>query len=709
MKMKTLFTTIATATAVACGFINGSAANNYPQLTDVPTVYIDTENSVPITSRDTYVRATMRYVDHLGVTTYDDLNIRGRGNSTWWLEKKPYRLKFDKKKKLLGNDYANAKSWTLMANHADKTLIRNAVAACVGDFTGQPFTAAALFVDLVINGEYIGNYQISDQIDVRKNRVDITEQDEPMTDDSDITGGYLMEVDGYSYGEPVHFDTNKGVKITIKSPDSEVIDQRQINYIRDHVNDFEAALFSKNFTDDELGYHRYVDPETLASWYIASEVTGNPDCFWSTYMYKKQGDDKIYWGPLWDYDIAFNNCDRVGDVSRALMTQKGFINGLAELWVNRMWQDPWFGQLINERWKQLVDDGIEQYILDYIDKVAAEIDQSQQLNFSKWSINTHVYNEIVLFDTYIEGVNYLKNFVSVHCAYLTDAFADAADLAIITPTFTVDNNYLYHIENYGSHLVADVDGTRVVMRRSNDDAASQQWRIVPVDDTYFRIIHNATGKAVTDVATGQGHSYTPGTQLTIADVDASNTAQEWKFNVISTGNRYSLVNHRTKLAWNNSGGGTNEGNPIISYSSNSSDNENKPTRQWRIHKNALLESSITATKVDNNSPDYRVTYSPDDEMLHFRAANNPAMLTPNTDSLSFGNASDSSLFGNGTVNIYTMAGTLVASLPIATDISVAFLPSGIYIVSWQFPATSGSNGTTPSNGTITGTTKFHKN
>jgi hypothetical protein len=653
---------------------NAVADDEYPQLTDVPTVYIDTENSVAVTSKEDYVKATLRYVDASGVTVYDGTNIRGRGNSTWGLAKKPYRIKFDKKQKFLGKERANAKSWTLLANYADKTLIRNAVAACIGDFAGQPFTAAAKFVDLVLNGTYLGNYQISDQMEVREKRVNITEQADSITDDSNITGGYFMEVDGFAESEDVYITTSKGVLITIKSPDEDVIDQRQIDYIREHINKFEAALFSSDFTDPEKGYRPYVDPETLASWYVASELTGNPDCFWSTYIYKEKDDDKIYWGPLWDYDIAFNNCNRVGDVSRALMLNKGFGDNLTKVWVKRMWQDPWFVQLIQDKWQQMVDDGIEQHIIDYIDSVAAEIEQSQQKNFTKWSINTRVYNEIVLFNTYAEGITYLKEFIHNHCAYLTEAFADAANESLPTAAFEPDSQYFYLIENYGSKLYVDYDNNDlVVMNSRRSDTSSQQWYFAPVADTnYFRIINNSNGKAITDAATATTNwgttTYNTGAQLTLTDVDEDNTAQEWMFDPISTGNRYAVVNRKTNLAWNNSGGGTSDGTHAISWT-NDSNNASKSTRQWRPVKDAARESSSLTTLPEG--PDYMVTYSAEDATLHFRAA-------------------DSAMFANGTVSVYNLAGSLMGTYPTATDVNLASLPTGLYVISWKIGNLTGS-------------------
>ena len=151
---------------------------DYTQLTNPPTVYVETFDGRGVNSRNTYVLCQLTYIDGADTLRYDSVEIRGRGNSTWGLAKKPYRIKFAESTRFLGRDRAKARSWTLLANHADKSLIRNALASEVGTFVGQPFTPAARFVDLVLNGTYLGNYQLSDQVNVDKRRVNIVEQKE---------------------------------------------------------------------------------------------------------------------------------------------------------------------------------------------------------------------------------------------------------------------------------------------------------------------------------------------------------------------------------------------------------------------------------------------------------------------------------------------------------------------------------------------------
>ena len=272
------------------------------RVTNLPAIYLNTFDGVGINSKDYYVYSTMYYVDEQDqVTQYDSVQVRGRGNSTWNLSKKPYKIKFNQKEKFLGKGYAKAKKWTLLANAGDKTMIRNAITSAMGEFTSLKFNPAYKFVDFFLNGLYQGTYQISDQVDVRPHRVNVTEQDYPLTDESDITGGYLLEVDGFKDG--LYFITEHyDVPIRIHYPDDEEIVASQYYYIVDYIKQFEEKLYATTFADSLEGYRAMVDSASLIDWYLCTEISANIDGFFSTYFYKEQQDPKLYWGPLWDYD-----------------------------------------------------------------------------------------------------------------------------------------------------------------------------------------------------------------------------------------------------------------------------------------------------------------------------------------------------------------------------------------------------------------------
>lgn len=572
-----------------------AATAQYTQLTNIPTIYIETFNNQAVTSKTSYIYATLTYIDGNTMMQYDSLQIRGRGNSTWNLAKKPYRIKFKESTKFLGKGYAKNKSWTLLANHADKSLLRNAVTFTMGDFLGQPFSPAAHFVDLVLNGTYLGNYQVSDQVNVDNKRVEVYEQEEVPTDTSNITGGYLVEIDGFGTGERVNFRTNKNLLVSVKSPDEDIINTAQKNYIRQYLNDFESVLFGSNFTDATQGYRAIADSATLVSWYIATELSANVDGFWSTFLYKDRDNPKLYFGPLWDYDIAYNNCNRVGDVTNRTMIDAGFGTDLTKVWVKQMIEDPWFNNAVNNAWKQKVDEGLEEYLYNYIDSMAAYLDQSQTKNYNRYSITSHVYNEIYLYSTYAEYIDQLKTFIGDHMTFLTSTFAERAneegggdDPVVTLKPFKLTEGYYYRIYNKGTNKVLDIaeGGTNVVIWSPEYGRDSQLWEVIPVGD-YYQLINKATGMAFNDPSP----TTAVGTALNVAEPNAADSRQWWQFVTVNENDNYNIINVYTEHAINNNGGRTDDGNSVVSYTSDDR-NSVSNNRQWRITPEELIPDYI---------------------------------------------------------------------------------------------------------------------
>lgn len=153
-----------------------SAGFTQMQYTNLPTIYINTLNSQPITSKTSYVPGRVIVVSSDASENVNlSMQIRGRGNSTWNMPKRPYRLKLDSRFRFL-NLPARERDWTLIANYADKTLMRNALAFKIGEIVGLPFNPSARFVDLVLNNQFMGNYMVSDHIEVGAERVNIRQQ-----------------------------------------------------------------------------------------------------------------------------------------------------------------------------------------------------------------------------------------------------------------------------------------------------------------------------------------------------------------------------------------------------------------------------------------------------------------------------------------------------------------------------------------------------
>ncbi len=368
------------------------------QATNLPTVVINTKDAQDIVSKEEEITSTVYIISENGTSLLTDTEtgVRGRGNSSWEFDKKPYRLKFSSKRSPL-NAPAKAKKWTLINNHSDKTLMRNILAFEISRRMGMAYTPFCQPVDVFLNGEYKGCYQFCDQVEVNENRVNVTEIE---SGDSDISGGYLIEIDGnlqVYQNEEFYFYSNKRIPVTIKSPDEGDAEKA---YISDYFNKMEAAVFAENFLDEEEGYRKYLDLDSFLRNFIIGELVGNPDAFWSVYMYKERGQEKLFTGPIWDNDLAFHNSFYVypasgmndflythylNDGTSYASSSAGPMRDI----VNRIIKDDSKAraQLI-EIWNDARENRsiTAASLIEYIYQTKALIDESQTLNFKRWNI-----------------------------------------------------------------------------------------------------------------------------------------------------------------------------------------------------------------------------------------------------------------------------------------------------------------------------------
>ena len=205
-----------------------------------PVMYINTENNTPITSKEDYLQATY-YLDPMnceGVEALGSaeaqlpLEIRGRGNWTWnGFEKKPYRIKLASKTAILG--MKKSKHFALMANADDELSgLRNAVGYELARMIGMPWSPTAKPVEVVLNGEYIGLYFLTETVRVDSDRVDIVEQEDEETDALAITGGWLVEIDNYDSDPHVRITEGNGERIIFTYKTPEVLSKEQEEFLR---------------------------------------------------------------------------------------------------------------------------------------------------------------------------------------------------------------------------------------------------------------------------------------------------------------------------------------------------------------------------------------------------------------------------------------------------------------------------------------------
>ena len=378
--------------------------SQFYQVTNLPTVIINTANAVDITSKKTEVSSNVYIISKEGkdLLATSETGIRGRGNASWSFPKKPYRIKFAEKQRPLDAP-AKDKKWTLINNYGDKTLMRNILAFEVSRRAGMVYTPFCTPVDVILNGEYKGCYQFCDQVEVGTDRVP-------------AKNGYLIEIDAYAYDEEVHFYTSRSIPVTVKYPKDDEITPDQLSYIKSFFGKFESAVMASNYKDPEQGYRKYLDLDSFLRFFIVGEFCGNTDTYWSVNMYKDAAEGRFYTGPVWDYDLAFENDGRtypINNLSDYIYAGAGSVAADAvRKMVNRIVKnDPEAKARLVELWDEIKPQLMD--LNDYVDETAALLDESQQLNFKRWPIlNSWVHQNPQVSGSYAGEVEVVKNYIT---------------------------------------------------------------------------------------------------------------------------------------------------------------------------------------------------------------------------------------------------------------------------------------------------------
>ena len=382
------------------------------QITNLPTVSIHTKDGVIPYDKQHQIVSQLTIISDGGTKLLSEPGTtRERGNASRNFDKKPYRIKFDEKQHVLDAP-AKAKKWTLINNYGDKTLMRNLLAFELSKRLGMPYTPYGTAVDVLLNGEYKGCYQLCDQVQVHKNRVDITEMTPEDNSGVAVTGGYLVEVDAYADREKSWFRSNNRNPVTIKSPQEDSITADQRNYIKAYFNKMENDL------------DRYLDKNTFLRHFLVGELSGNTDTYWSVFMYKERDDDTMYAGPVWDFDLAFDNdnrtypvCNKKDYIYRSGGSYAGTLKEMVDLFVLKNSKSQ---TLLLDIWdKARHTDLTEERLVAYIDQMEAELEASQKLNFMRWPIlNTKVHQNPKTWGSYAAEVENVRRFMKERLAWM---------------------------------------------------------------------------------------------------------------------------------------------------------------------------------------------------------------------------------------------------------------------------------------------------
>ncbi|MGN0277907.1 MAG: CotH kinase family protein [Lachnospiraceae bacterium] len=323
--------------------------------------------------------------------------IRGRGNTSWGGigEKNQYNVQLTQETDVL--HMGSAQNWVLQSNREDVSMMRNMLAYDFAKDIGIPYAVDSRFVDMYINGEYMGTYQVIEKIEVGSDRVDINQD-----------SGFIIEKDYREQEQEQSFKTKYGI-FAISSPQELTVDTH--DYIADYVNITAKSIDQAPYSDEYLDY---IDINSFAKLFIMSEISNNPDAnALSTFYYKEDQTErtKLIAGPVWDFDRAFANDERGADILHSNFSEEWF----ADLYHSKAFRTEVSGVL-----QDIMEETYVKYENDYFDGIQGYLEASYRMNEIRWKEKRGYIASI--YPGYEENIGYLKNYLLTRVNNLNNVF-----------------------------------------------------------------------------------------------------------------------------------------------------------------------------------------------------------------------------------------------------------------------------------------------
>lgn len=424
--------------------VNISAQDYNYNETGLPVCYITTDAGVSIDSKEIYLPAVIKIVQGNKVILSDsEIDIRVRGNATSTYPKKPYKLKFSRKTSPLPG-MSNDKSFVLLANYTDRSLMNTAIGFKIGSMLEYGWVPKSEFVEVVINGEYLGNYQLSEDVKRGKSRVDIADS------------GFLIEFD-FDYKSSLYYfasDYNNWF-FTFKYPDDDEMLEKNFNDAKKCMDEFEAALYSSDFMDTRL-YTSLIDEESFAKWYYHKNLLQMDECNRYYLKYDDTKDSKLEMGPLWDFEWCLGNAG-------SRLSPEHYLEN--KLYFSQLCKDEEFMRtvaLVHSRY----GDKIYSEILSYYDILADSLKKSQCENFKRWDIlDLPIALSTSPLGSWEKEVEYSRNFFINHYEWIDRVLAkylhdsDVVEIESGKPSASCD---IYNIMGQKLYSLPCVDGIYIL-------------------------------------------------------------------------------------------------------------------------------------------------------------------------------------------------------------------------------------------------------
>lgn len=344
----------------------------------LPVLYIETEGRSPIVSKEVYLNATYR-LDPMGVEGIEALGteaeplpmqIRGRGHSSWKGPKKPYKIKLAKKTAMMG--MPQNKHWALL-----KPTENTVAGSQLGKLMGMEWTPSFRPVEVVLNGDYIGLYFLTETIRIDENRVNIYEQQDRETNPDLIKGGWLVEVDNYHDEDQITIPENNRWNLTLRYHSPEDLSDAQLEWLTNEFKTINAAIYSSDKTSTE--WEEYIDVESMARFFILQEVMDNPDGFHGSFYLHKDLSENARWvaGPIWDL-VCYNR--EKTDYTFLMKVHYG----INPHWIGEIIQYYSFCKAVERVWREVYPARLSE-IYNQIDEIVLPLGSAWANDCARWN------------------------------------------------------------------------------------------------------------------------------------------------------------------------------------------------------------------------------------------------------------------------------------------------------------------------------------
>ena len=389
-----------------------------------PIVSVKTQEEAITAEYSTCEISVISNVEEQNITDAS-AQIKVRGNGTARYDKKPYRIKFDQKQSMFGlNDNLKAKSWVLLAEYTDKTMLKNLTAFYLAQqLLGVDgyYVSDYKLVEVYINNSYQGIYLLAEQQQVNKKRINITE---PNNDYTGTDIGYFLEMDAYYEGEEHYFEIEydnlnfiNGEVASLEDFEkhyvikSDIYSEEQKQFIsnflqgvwnitydavfNDHTNEPYLTINENNeIVEDENIKSVYeavsgvIDITSLVDTFILQEICENIDIGWSsfylTFDFGTNGDKKLTFQAPWDFDWALGQGSYNLDGFYTCARQDEYVIKKINPWLVILCNQDWFMDLVKQRINEINNQNVFDDITQLIGAYSSSCSTLFERNYIKW-------------------------------------------------------------------------------------------------------------------------------------------------------------------------------------------------------------------------------------------------------------------------------------------------------------------------------------